>query len=212
MEQSGSKVPQALRGREDGKAMSTSKPFKGLKVAENTFEGRRQNPFNFFLFSLPGGLEGTVVKPFPGEATEDEWGWVTCLRWLAEQGPESPLSGCVFGVPSHSVKEKGAYGEKTLSGQEQISWPEEQKAVTEGLLRWRLIFRLSWKGTSSNRCVHLGCGPGAWGGGTCPSPVSGPQDGIPPTRSVAPGDQGEAMAAEIWSQSETCTAGSAQLP
>lgn len=72
MEQSGSKVPQALRGREDGRAMPTSKSFEGLKVAENTFGGRRQNPFNFFLFSLPGGLEGTVVKPFPGEAAEDE--------------------------------------------------------------------------------------------------------------------------------------------
>ena len=50
-------------------------------------------------------------------------------------GARAPRSGCVFGVPSHSIKEEGAYGEKPLSGQEQISWPEEQKEVTEGLLR-----------------------------------------------------------------------------
>ena len=64
-----------------------------------------------------------------------------------------PLSGCVFRVPLSLLRRKGVYGEKSLSGLRTNLLPEDLREKVR-----RSIFISSWKETSSNRCVHLGCG------------------------------------------------------
>ena len=79
------------------------------------------------------------------------------VEWRAQDDWKSrdktPLSGCVFGVPFSLLRRKGVYGEKSLSGLRTNLLPEDLREKVR-----RSIFISSWKETSSNRCVHLGCG------------------------------------------------------